>query len=216
MKFLDLIFIENEPINQDLFQNLFYSYDQLSCVGYNEKVIKKNKKYQSYNIIKEQFKPLNEGYKEYKAILELNDKVFVRIVINESNYISDILIYTITNPSEQEKYDKIFFKEEIVLPESLKNEENLILKLINNHAHIVKNGDAFLFNIGYEAWDYNNKLLNDLDLSITTPNFINTFKENKNFEGVFEFKKNNTELTKIYCTFEYIDGFYILKTNKKH
>lgn len=211
MDILNQLFIKNYKFRKNDYSNLYYSYDNESFVGFNLAIINKNKIYQKYNILRELFKILNEGYKEYKAIIELEDKkLFIRIIFDDRNLVMDILIYSIKNDEEYRKYNRIFFVEEVKLPDELKDESNTLLCLKNNHIFIVKNGDSFLQLLGFEEWDFKNKFLNELDSIMINKNIIDKFINKESFIEEYEFMTNGFGNVKIKCEFKYFADYFIL------
>lgn len=211
MNYIDILFNKNIPLNKNNFINLYYSYDDISFVGYDEEILLKNKKYDSIKPEIEVETAIGEKHKEYKAILNLDELVFLRVIINQADQIYDVLIYSIKDEQTYMKYKNIFFKDILILPEELNNEKNMIIKFIDEHVKIIKNSSAFIHHLGYEDWDYRNKLLDNLDMSVNDANFINDINQNTTFTKTYEFRKNGLDIIKLTCEFTWHNGYYIIK-----
>lgn len=167
-KYLDLLFIKSISLEENLLSNsLFISYDKTSALrkDYN-KVVVQIKKYDNYEIVKEDIRVLHEGYSQGLFVIRLLDKdVFLRLILS-NNEIYDALLYTI---KDIDFINKVFFSRvEIKIPEKfikmLDNEKAvLILMHDNNDYRILKANPCFYNLIKYEDWDYDNKYQNSLN-----------------------------------------------------
>lgn len=169
MNIVDELFNKEVPINIDIFAtNLFYSYDEYSFVGRNLEALN-NIKQDKYEITKYVSTNIGEGYIEQKAIIDLfTKKIFARVVIDDRNLIVDILLYSINNNDDLEKYIRIFFpNNSIELDDYLDNAKGAVCLYKNNILTLVKNEDELLAKLGFEGWDYKNKHQNSLNDSIT-------------------------------------------------
>jgi len=202
---LDMLLMKECEIKRDSFINLYFSYDNISFVGYSDNIAIL-KKYDSYKILKERDTEIGEYHHEYKYIVNVYDNTyFIRVLSNEDGLIYDILIYTVSSINE---ITKIFFPEIYELPKKIKALNKPVLK-VDSNVNLIYEEKAFTAYLGYEDWDYKNKCLNHLDYSAIDKGFINNFK-NKGFSGVYSFKRNDDKIANLYLNIGYVDGLYII------
>ncbi len=212
---LDILFIKNTKVNRSLFNNLYYSYDDDSFAGFDTKILIKNQIYSSYEILKSRHTKIAEEHNEYKYFVKLSDRrVFIRIVSDYDDIVYDIMIYNISSDEMYIKFDNIFFPNLLIIPESLKDINKTILYIDNGHINIVKNEGLFVSYLGYEDWDYKNKCLNMLDVSIIDSNPFDDFK-NKGFIKNYKFKMNGTSTINLKLDIKYKEGFYYIDDIKR-
>ncbi len=203
---LNMILLKSEKLNRRAFSNLYFSYDDLSFVGFNEELIKCLKKYDEYEIVEERINAIGERHHEYKYIVKTIDGLyFFRYLTDDLNLIYDVLIY---NARDLEKIKRIFFPNEDSLPDELKKLNKPILK-IDDHVNLVFNHGLFTKYLGYEDWDYKNKCLNQLDFSCNDKLILSYFK-NESFETKLSFIKNDGNNISLKLNFIYKDGYYII------
>lgn len=209
-RILDFLFIKDATIRKEDFTNLFFSYDNISFVGYDEKRLFELKKYDSYQVLIEAEKKLVRDCAEYKAIVAFDDKrVFIRC-ITENDLFCDIMIYSCDSIELMKKYQRIFFCKGMELDDYLMSKKSLILTIKNNHAYIVKNGYSLLNLIGYDDTDFENMKQNYLDLAIVGNDFLDLLKENICFNDEYDFICKNDEVVRLNLSFEFYNGYYIL------
>ncbi len=210
---LDMLFLKNVKLDKSVFRNMYYSSDKSSFAGMDLNILSENKKYDKYEILKDILKDIGECHQEYMAFIKLKDKTyFIRILKDNDQKIYDILMYLINDSKDLKKYDSIFFKDYIKIPKELEDINKTII-YINNHINIIKNAKYFTSYLGYEDWDYKNKCLNMIDVSLTK-NVIDDFK-NQDFINVYEFVTNGKELIKLKIEFKYLLGFYYIENIEK-
>lgn len=206
---LDVLFIKNIEVKKYIFRNLYYSSDKNSFAGFNYDILIENKKYDSYEITKEILNNIGEYHKEYKAFIKLKDnEYFIRILKDNDLYCYDILMYKINNKNEYDKYNRIFFKNKIIIPDSLINIKYPLI-FVDNHINLIKNEILFTKYLGYEDWDFKNKCSNFIDLSCES-NIINDFKDN-DFKKEYTFIKNGGDKIVLTLDIIYKDGFYYIR-----
>ena len=200
-KILDLLFIKNSNVDRSLFNNLYFSYDKLSFAGFDYDILIKNQIYDSYEILKERHTVIAENHNEYKYFIKINNKkVFIRIVSDYLDIVYDIMIYDMYDEEMYNKFNNIFFPNILVIPKSYDNINKTILYIDNIHIYLVRNED----------WDYKNKCLNMLDVSIIgEKNVLSDFNE-KDFVKTYTFKMNGTKNISLKCNIKYLDGFYYI------
>jgi len=212
-KVLDMLFIKNINLDKSCFRNLFYSSEKSSFAGFDIDKLLENKIYDNYEIIKEYEDFIGEKHKEYKAFIKLDNlKCFIRILKDNDDKIYDILIYLINNEDEYIKYDNIFFPKKINIPQSLLNFNKCII-YVDNHVNIIKNEGLFSNYLGYEDWDYKNKILNRIDSSCVN-DILRDFNE-LDFNKIYEFKTNYGNIIKLKLYIKYLDGFYYIDKIEK-
>lgn len=213
-RLLEALFIKDKLIDKSIFKSLYYSYDDESFVGLDMNIINSHKIYNSYEIIKERHKLLSEMHHENIMFLNVGNKtLFLRAISDYNGMFYDILIYSVHNDDEYQKYDKIFFTKEIEAPEELKKTGKPVLAIIDNHIVIIANPDDFIKHLGYQDWDYSNKCENRIDAS-TTEKIINDFN-GADFINSYIFKKNSdVGNIKLTLDIKYINGFYIINEIK--
>lgn len=205
---IKMLFVRNYELDKSVFRNLYYSSFKSSFAGFELDLLIENKKYLDYKLIKSVQNNIGEYHIEYKAIIKFIDlDVFVRILKDNDGYIYDILIYKINDLNDFNKYDRIFFRKEIELPQKLKNLDKCIL-YIDNNVNIVKNVSLFSNYLGYEDWDYKNKCCNMIDSS-TNDLIINDFRK-RDFKKKYKFKKNGGEFINLILDIKYMEGFYYI------
>lgn len=205
-KLIDMLFIKNIEIKKDIFLTLYFSYDDLSFVGFNKNSISVLKKYDNYEIIKKRDTEIGEKHHEIKYIIKTIDKMyFIRTLSDYRNLIYDILIYTV---KDLNKINNIFFPEIEKIPDELIKLNKIIIKK-EEDVKLVYNHSMFTNLLGYEDWDYKNKCLNKLDYSCTDDNFINLFNKT-DFKGNFKFVTNSGIIKELYISFKYIKDYYII------
>nr|MCR5350300.1 hypothetical protein [Acholeplasmatales bacterium] len=150
-----------------------------------------------------------ENHNEYKYILELeNKKVFVRIVSDYNDLVYDIIIYSINDDNDFNKYKRIFFPNILTLSDDIKNMGYPVL-YVDDKINLVYNEKLFTLRIGYEDWDYKNKCLNNLCNSIEDLNPLSDFNKT-DFKKTYTFIKNGGEKIKLDLNIKYVDGFYLI------
>lgn len=203
---LDMLFVKDYEIRRDSFINLYFSFDRVSFVGYNDK-IGILKKYDSYQILNERVTEIGEYHHEYKYIVSVCDNCyFIRAITNEDGLIYDILIYTVKDINY---INRIFFPNVFIIPDSVKAYNKPVLR-VDNNVNLIYMEKAFTEALGYEDWDYKNKCLNHLDYSAIDKRFIESFKE-ADFNGLYSFKRNDDKIALLYLDIKYVDGLYIIK-----
>lgn len=212
---LDILFIKNTKLDRSLFNALYYSYESDSFAGFDKEILLKNQIYDSYEIIKERHTIIAEGHNEYKYFIKLfNKNVFIRIVSDYNDIVYDIMIYNMIDNEMYSKFDRIFFPNIIIIPKSLDDINKTILYVDDKHINIVKNEKLFVSYLGYEDWDYKNKCLNMLDVSILDEkNPLADFKK-KDFIKEYKFKMNGLKTINLKCDIKYKDDFYYIDNVK--
>jgi len=167
-QYLDLLLIENINIEDKYLSNsLFISFDKASALRKDYKnVVSLLKKYNSYEILKQNIRSLHEGYSQGLFIIKLMDKnIFIRIVLSNAE-IYDALVYTI---KDMDFITRVFFStKEISIPneylDKLDNKKAVvILNKEDNDYRILKANPRFYELIKYEDWDFDNKYQNILN-----------------------------------------------------
>lgn len=198
--------------------SLYYSYDETSSIGANIEIISKLKIYDSFETEKYIFKELGEGYKEIKAIINCDKKLFVRIIINDENLIYDILIYTISSNDLYDKYCRIFFSERKIDLGELSNISDSLLLFENNDLIFVKNSSVFLKYIKFEDWDFANKHSNKLNYVISEyDKLLTSLNNKKDFKENIELIANGGDKINLTVSFIYKkhnNDFYIVRIEK--
>lgn len=181
MTILELLFKKNMELEDIFSENLYISFDKNSALRMDYyKVLDLIKVSNIVEIVISKEKKLPEKHKEYLCIIQTDiARYFTRIIIINDKYISDVLVYSINNEDDFNKYKNIFFKEDneqaIIdfitkdLPKDLSI--RVIVKYDKNHLKLIGKTADFLEILGYEDWDYNNKFENYLDSSIVKDDY---------------------------------------------
>lgn len=211
---LEMLFLKDYKINYELFSKTLYASYNKSCIGLTDKFLEKIKIYDNIEILNQKENIIGDLNDEIEKlfIIKLNDKrLFLRLLYNDLRIIYDILIY---DNFDYEKFVTIFFSnKEIELDSYLKDNKSLITVFKNNHLLIIKNQDLLLNRIGYEAWDFNNKFNNNLDLVINNKNIIELLNTKKDFNEKIDFICNGDMIKSIDVIFKYYNyknSFYII------
>lgn len=206
-QYLDLLLIENINIEDKYLSNsLFISFDKASALRKDYKnVVSLLKKYNSYEILKQNIRSLHEGYSQGLFIIKLMDKnIFIRIVLsNEEIY--DALVYTI---KDMDFINRVFFStNEISIPneylDKLDNKKAVvILNKEDNDYRILKANPRFYELIKYEDWDFDNKYQNILNQKAIDSIDLNQLRlyRSDNTPIIIECDYENKE--DIYCLME--------------
>lgn len=206
-QYLDLLLIENINIEDKCLSNsLFISFDKVSALRKDYKnVVSLLKKYNSYEILKQNIRSLHEGYSQGLFIIKLMDKnIFIRIVLSNAE-IYDVLVYTI---KDMDFINRVFFStKEISIPneylDKLDNKKAVvILNKENNDYRILKANPRFYELIKYEDWDFDNKYQNVLNQKAIDSIDLNQLRlyRSDNTPIIIECDYENKEY--IYCLME--------------
>lgn len=211
---LEMLFLKDYKINYKLFAKTLYASYNKSYIGLTKEFLERIKIYDSIEILNQKENIIGDLNDEIEQlfIIKLNDKrLFLRLLYNDLRIIYDILIY---DNFDYEKFVTIFFSnKEIELDSYLKDNKSLITVFKNNHLLIIKNQDSLLKTIGYEAWDFNNKFNNNLDLVINNKNIIELLNTKKDFNEKIDFICNGDMIKSIDARFKYYNyknSFYII------
>lgn len=211
---LEMLFLKDYKINYELFSKTLYASYNKSYIGLTDKFLEKIKIYDNIEILNQKENIIGDLNDEIEKlfIIKLNDKrLFLRLLYNDLRIIYDILIY---DNFDYEKFVTIFFSnKEIELDSYLKDNKSLITVFKNNHLLIIKNQDLLLNRIGYEAWDFNNKFNNNLDLVIKNKNIIELLNIKKDFNEKIYFICNGDMIKSFDIKFKYYyfkNHFYII------
>lgn len=211
---LEMLFLKDYKINYELFSKTLYASYNKSYIGLTDKFLEKIKIYDNIEILNQKENIIGDLNDEIEKlfIIKLNDKrLFLRLLYNDLRIIYDILIY---DNFDYEKFVTIFFSnKEIELDSYLKDNKSLITVFKNNHLLIIKNQDLLLNRIGYEAWDFNNKFNNNLDLVIKNKNIIELLNIKKDFNEKIYFICNGDMTKSFDIKFKYHyfkNHFYII------
>lgn len=167
-EYLNYIFLKGIEIPASkISESFFVSFDQYSELKKNYfTVISKLKKFDSYAIIKEDVRNLQEGYQQGLYIVQIdNVQYFLRLVL-ENGKMYDALVYTIKDISFIEKV--FFTRNKIELPKAFVDalcttKMAFIIKKEKEKYRILKGNKRFYEMIKYEDWDYENKYQNILN-----------------------------------------------------
>ncbi len=177
--FLDNLFLNNKDFNEEILSESFLatingkSYLRLEYRQFLDLV----KKYNNYELINERLLHVGEDYLEYNFIVKLDtDEYFYRIIYQENNKISDILVYNLISNELKIYYENIFLQKEIELltieeKELIDNKMMVAYLKENNHFKLIYHTTKFLNLVGYEDWDYLNKHQNYLDAILLKDDF---------------------------------------------
>lgn len=206
-QYLDLLLIENINIEDKYLSNsLFISFDKVSALRKDYKnVVSLLKKYNSYEILKQNIRRLHEGYSQGLFIIKLMDKnIFIRLVLSNAE-IYDALVYTI---KDMDFINRVFFStKEISIPNEYLDKLNnkkavVILNKEDNDYRILKANPRFYELIKYEDWDFDNKYQNVLNQKAIDSIDLNQLRlyRSDNTPIIIECDYENKEY--IYCLME--------------